>query len=1605
MKLLRFSTADFNGDGRSDIYLKLKGKNAANNDTYVSIPILSKGYNYFTATALADCNKNFNSGSARFADFNGDGKLEVGNNKGELMHWSSGHYRKMSQMGDGYGNVSYIDYKKYSDIRVFEKTNTNYGNNTYQIQPAGYLAAQLRLPNGIGGHNSTQYKFEGLHVHSKGKGGLGFEKVTVTDLANKVKNVNESEFYSGSISLRPKRESKYLLNDDGTEEELSRKSYAQYTNYSTNYAGRKVFYQFPKETVTSDFLTGGAVIQRFTYPDNQTGNITTQIVERYNKVNYHSNGDFNNAYSTQLVEKVTESYQYGLFGSIIPSSLTKKTVTTYYKGGVGNDANATVVTDYDYYSNGLMKWEKHFANVPAMSFVNHFEYFTAVGKEGLLRRKYTRKYASSVDYNIENYDYDNQKRLTTTQNQLGYVKTNVYDLNGARVNQISEKIDFDNLSDIYEYDGLGRLIKTTSPQVGWYKTEAVWIPGGDATKRYKIVTSGQFKPTSEVYYDDLGRETKTKTALLDKIDATNGFSYTEKEYNARGSVIKETLPYKTTQSILKKYNFPFYDKYNRTIHIKGYSNTPTSGAGLDTYFQYAKASNYRTERIVKPDGRYKTKKYDFSGKLMSVVDDETTIEHQYYISTGKLYKTYLHGNKLQQQFSYDIQGHTIHRVDNSFGNETFVYDALGRLMSKTNSNGTTSFTYDELHRLETELNNEGLITAIYNNVLGSNGIGNVVSKVKTKSGSVIHSLSYTYDMYSNQESVTEILEGETSVTDYEYLNGKLYKKTFGDGIGYEYTYDPVSQMISKVRYTTTDLTGYIDLYEPKEYNAKGKVLRYTRFANIETTKKYAQYVLETESKTGSVHHYEYKYDRDSQNLLSKFNVLSGKGEKFTYTDRDQLATSTVYSWQDGPGGIGSPYWMVMYSESEESPKSIAYDTDHYANIVSKTDIGTYAYGGSNPHQLSSVTQPSGTDPMNKLKVHHMTSSINDKPLTLKSSLDNTASTNAYYKFKLGLGDHRISNKKYSNYVSPSNLGSLEETRLYFNGYEKLTKGSDVYKIHYIGFGEGTEFVFKKKNTQSWVGYVAHTDYQGTIVKLTDVFGYKKFEQNFDAWGRRRYHNVWTLDGSSTPLEDVTVGDATTGEDDNSGGSNKLAEQDSSDDLLAVDLANISVMDQDYYAPAMGLESNTQNNPNPAPIPSLAFSSSSTSMNFDNHYVEEWFNRGYTGHEHLEGADIIHMNARLYDPYVGRFLSGDKEIAEPDNADNYNRYAYALNNPTKYTDPSGNSVLGAIIVGSIIAAAFYTYGVAASAGSFANWSWGDFTTSVAFGAIGGAVTSGIGAYVAEHSIGFIGQALMHGGAAVALTSAQTLVSGQSLKFSNVVRSFITSVGSSAMSSLAGVYADVKDFTTVQTQRLMLGVASLTGGLTQALTGGKFMRGAATGFAIALLNHIAHAVDDKEGTSNNENRLKGVKNGEMDSEGNIYFDNLEDAYDYLWANSFDENGEPVTEMGGWILKEGRGVIIPHQPCNELHKTELLRFEIKAGGFAAKFNGKFYKISSQIHTHPTYMEGNKSRGYSDEDDLVRKTLSKGVMTILYNSKAYIFNGAYNHKDNYWKSYETSW
>jgi RHS repeat-associated protein len=57
-------------------------------------------------------------------------------------------------------------------------------------------------------------------------------------------------------------------------------------------------------------------------------------------------------------------------------------------------------------------------------------------------------------------------------------------------------------------------------------------------------------------------------------------------------------------------------------------------------------------------------------------------------------------------------------------------------------------------------------------------------------------------------------------------------------------------------------------------------------------------------------------------------------------------------------------------------------------------------------------------------------------------------------------------------------------------------------------------------------------------------------------------------------------------------------------------------------------------------------------------------RGFTGEEELSVSGLVHLNGRVYDPFLARFTSPDTVIEDPYNTQGWNRYTYVGNEPAR-----------------------------------------------------------------------------------------------------------------------------------------------------------------------------------------------------------------------------------------------------------------------------------------------------------------------------------------------------
>jgi RHS repeat-associated protein len=142
-------------------------------------------------------------------------------------------------------------------------------------------------------------------------------------------------------------------------------------------------------------------------------------------------------------------------------------------------------------------------------------------------------------------------------------------------------------------------------------------------------------------------------------------------------------------------------------------------------------------------------------------------------------------------------------------------------------------------------------------------------------------------------------------------------------------------------------------------------------------------------------------------------------------------------------------------------------------------------------------------------------------------------------------------------------------------------------------------------------------------------------------------------------------------------------------------------------------------------------------------------RGFTGHEHLDDLGLVHMNGRLYDPTIGRFLQGDPFVQAPDELQNYNRYSYCLNGPLNCTDPTGYISFKKLFR-MVIAIAVSVYLGPQGAAWAAN---GIFASGGALSGLGAAIGAG-GAIGQAAFAGFISGAISSGSLSGALQGAFT-----------------------------------------------------------------------------------------------------------------------------------------------------------------------------------------------------------------------------------------------------------
>lgn len=381
-------------------------------------------------------------------------------------------------------------------------------------------------------------------------------------------------------------------------------------------------------------------------------------------------------------------------------------------------------------------------------------------------------------------------------------------------------------------------------------------------------------------------------------------------------------------------------------------------------------------------------------------------------------------------------------------------------------------------------------------------------------------------------------------------------------------------------------------------------------------------------------------------------------------------------------------------------------------------------------------------------------------------------------------------------------------------------------------------------------------------------------------------------------------------------------------------------------------------------------------NYTNLFTSGLTARGYIFQEEMPEFELVNLNGRLYDPLLGRMLSPDPYVQNPENSQSYNRYSYCWNNPLKYTDPNGEFFFSAILGplgtlidaacwGAVIGSATYTATVALSDGGFRNWDWKTLGKSAGFGALSGVITGVIGqAFGPVGSLGIGGELLRgytHGffqGAVSGLAGGDFWSGFASGGLGSLAGSAFMMYGGSFAASNIGTYA----------------FSGLAGGAGSKLTGGRFLDGMVIGLMNAGLNHVQSYIGEARAR---------------------YFANKKAAFKYMSNTTAKKD----VETSGWELENGHVIVLSEKinTRTSSNNSSLKTSRDSKGILSVKFNKREYRIYTHVHTHPSSTNAAGKIGESNSDAAMNIYVGK-PLHIIYKDNVYFakYNLGIIDKDN---------
>lgn len=1233
-------------------------------------------------------------------------EITVGNGVKEVITYSS---LGQSNSGSNFGNV--FTPSTYTE---------NYPNFDIHTSPIHIVAMLEKVSQGE--YKKRNFKYYGAVTNLQGIGFLGFRGLSQTNWFN--------DDFPAVTSI-----SKYDVHMRGTENEkysfLGDFSGGSMGNIPSDFISKsvitsvsellpnKVFKISRLLSVVSNGLDGTSI---------ETSLLGYDVYNNPNRLTIvHKKGAIEEKKEVTILEYLNQpigsTYFIGRVG--------KKMVTSALDGDLVNSMTAEEIYNYNtaHHLHKIFK-KGHLTN--SLVEENVYDVYGNIIKK--------TNTAVGLAPRIEDFTYDSSGRFLLSSTSVDRLTTNfTYDTSTGKMlsKTLPSSVSFP-LKTEYEYDVWGRL-KQSKNYLGRLTNHIFTMPEPNTIM---VTTNGEDGSSSILKYDDLGR-----VQISGKKNIDGSWSYIKNAYDIYDRLVSASEPFPTLSGTPSQFTTSSYDSYGRLEQTVSHAGKTTSISylGLDTTTDDGIKKVITTKNSI--------------GDVVSSTDDGGTITYHYYPNSNLKMSSF---NGIETKIKQDGWGRKTELFDPSTGLYEYKYNDFGQITDEFTPKGKTTYTIDAY----------GTITG--KRILGLNGD---TTNSETK---------YTID--PTTKNVTEInfvdyLSGFSMKNIYAYDDYQRLNFSEENSSGYyqrAYFYDQFGRP-EKELYTAINIAnvkrsdkwirhsyknGYhwqiIDdatsaiLWEAKTVTARGQLASANYGNGISILNSYDQYGFPLQSKhtksgipSVDLMVLSTTYAPQTGNLTYRHNSLFDYKEDFTYDNLDRLS-----NWKE----TGDLLWDCNFSNSVQGFQPIAGAGVSLSSGVLRVSAsgqgkGTEKLVLSNAvigqkidikGKLAVQTAATGTtlrisfyekDPVTGQMINNTTLGMPIGNGNFSFGTTVTTYSDIYVKFAVhnvngpaafmvyDLDDVKIS-RQINESQGYDDMGRIEENNIGVYSY----KEAKPFQNSSIDLGNDAEEYFLTRNTLN----INFNCFKGAIDISEE--GKDKLSFLYDMNNRRStmYYGSLASDKLLRPFRKHYSSDGVMEIKENINGEVEFITYIGGDAYSAPLILKSNGATQDYFY----LHRDNQGS-------ILAVTNQSGNI-VEKRLFDAWGNctriqdgqgnnlaklvvidRGYTGHEHLQGVNLIHMNGRIYDPVTHRLLQPDNYVQDPFNTQNFNRFGYCLNNPTRYTDPTGE-IIPLIVVGIVVvsvAANIYSNwdDITGGTGKFSDVKWGKFAGYAAVGVVNGALT--------------------------------------------------------------------------------------------------------------------------------------------------------------------------------------------------------------------------------------------------------------------------------------------